>query len=272
MLQSRHEPPARRSAEVIAALIAAAPLLLDNVPAGVQPIGVSLSRECTPAGCPLLVASGGAQMAVPGLLLPAGEPARDGAQWSVAGVFFSLRALQLGKVGGVLIEVLRVPEGEGQSLGEWRVVARTGGALKQLLAFADTDRAMGIGRVALIDQVLHWTHERKGDARTPDRFDHAAWDWSGSGLRRLSGATLFVVAAAAGASIEEMRRTQREVESRCPDVGALRSYESARFEGLPQRLFAGAVLLRRAEAAAQLERVRRCAPMAEIFETAFLPP
>ena len=245
---------------------AAPPQVLESVPAGAQPLLVTLSRECG-EGCPLLVKWGASQLQIPDLSLPPGEAKRQGAQWSLGEVFFSVRPLPLGKTAGLLIEVLRVPRGEDRAMGSWRVIAAA--PLRQLLAFGDTDPALGIGRVAFADDVLHLTHDQPGDTGQPDRFAHQAWDWTGARLRQLAGATLYAVAVGAGPSLEQMRRIQQDVQAGCREV--LRTYESARFEGIPQQYFAGRVFLRRQEAEAALAQVKPCAPTAEIFETAWVP-
>ncbi|HUJ25090.1 MAG TPA: hypothetical protein VLW85_03670, partial [Myxococcales bacterium] len=235
-------------------LLAAAQLL-----ESASPITLSLANQA------LVLRSGASELTLPDVKLPPGPARREGAQWVVGDVFLSMRPLQLGKAPAALLEVLRLPEGAGRALGSWRVVVRApGGEIKQAAAFGDVDPSMGIGRVTFADDVLHFTHDQRGD---PDRFDHAAWDWTGTALRPLSGATVYAVAIAAGPSLDAVRRVQLEVESRCATAGALRSYESARFEGIPQQYFAGKIVLSKQEAKALLDQLRPCAPTAEIFET-----
>jgi len=258
---------------LLVVLLAAAPLPLDRLPAGAATIEVSLSRECKKQGCPLLLKSADAQLEIADLGLPPGEVKHENGQWAAGDVLFSLRPLQLGqKTSGVLIETLRVPQGGGSAMGSWRVVALVRGALKQVLAFSDADAGLGIGRVEMAEQVLHFTHEGPGDEHSPDKFDDTAWDWSGSEPRKLTGATLFALAVTARPALEEARKVQREVEASCGRANALRTYECGRFESIPQQFFAGKIFLRRAEAQSALEAVRPCAPTAEIFETAFVPP
>jgi len=213
---------------------------------------------------------GGSQLAVSDLALPRGTARNENGQWTLGNVTLSLRPLRLGaKADGVLIATLRVPEGEGASLGSWRVVAAVGRELKLVLSLADEDPDLGMGRVTIVDQVVHFTHDSPSGEERPDRFDDAAWDWAGE-LRRLQGATLFALAVAAAPALEEARRAQHALESRCRELGSLRAYPSAQFEGLPQSFFAGKVFLRRAEAQAALDRARACGATVEIFETAFV--
>src|SRR5437588_113287 len=100
-------------------LIAAAlPQPLDRLGA----VEVSLSRECSPA-CPLRLRQGKSELLVSDLALPPGPARKENGQWTVGNAILTLQPLRLGaRAAGVLIGVLRVPEGEGLAMGAWRLV------------------------------------------------------------------------------------------------------------------------------------------------------
>lgn len=248
---------------LLLALLAAPAIPLEKI----GEVEVLLSRDCRPA-CPLLVRLGAAQITVDDLDLPQAPPRRESGEWSLDGVLVSVVPLQLGtQVEGILIGSLRVPPGEGRALGAWRVVTAAEGELRLSLTIADRDPRLDVGRVHLVDQVLHFLHESPSPEEEPDRFDHAAWRWVGR-MRELPGATLFAVAIAAGPGLPELRRKQHDAAARC-GMPSLRTYASIPFEGIPGPYFSGKVFLRREEARTALETLRPCVPTSEIFETAW---